>query len=291
MKKNRHSRTAIIVAVVRALHTAFERPVVFDDPYACALAGPLWRIVAKSKICYWIGTRIIYNGMDPIRRQIVARARYCEDHLEKAVASDIHQYVIIGAGFDAFVLRRKDLVDILSVFELDHPASQQAKKNRLKQLRLALPEKHEFVGIDFEKQGLCEALARSSYSPQHPAFFSWLGTVHYLTPQTVLNTLNAIAACAYPGSELVLDYAGAQGLTALPDGKMVKKLKRFTDRRKEPILSMFEPDQFKEMISQAGFNLLENLSPEDQARRYFSLSDGTTLSMPGSYFAHLRLGG
>jgi methyltransferase (TIGR00027 family) len=279
------------VAVVRALHTAFERPVVFDDPYAGDLAGSLWRIAAKSRICYWIGTKIIYSGMDPIRRQIIARARYAEDKLEAAISSGMSQYVIIGAGLDAFGLRRKDLTGILSVFELDHPASQQVKKKRLGQLRFVLPEKHEFVAIDFEKEGLCEALARSSYNPQHPAFFSWLGTVHYLTPAAVLNTLNAIAACAYPGSELVLDYAGAKGLAAAGDEKMVKKLKRFTDRRGEPILSMFEPDQFRQMISQAGFNLIENLSPEEQTIRYFTLPDGTNPPMPGSYFAHLRLSG
>jgi methyltransferase (TIGR00027 family) len=289
MKKNRHSRTAIIVAVVRALHTTFEIPVVFDDPYAGALSGPLWRIAAKSKICYWIGTKIIYNGLDPIRRQIIARARYAEDKLEAAAASGIRQYVIIGAGFDSFALRRKDLAEKISVFEMDHPASQQVKKSRLERLRFKLPGNHEFVGIDFEKEGLCEALVRSSFTPKCPAFFSWLGTVHYLTPQAVLNTLNSIATCAYPGSELVLDYAGAKGLAAVSDEKMVKKLKRFTDRRGEPILSMFEPDQFKKIISEAGFNLIENLSPEEQANRYFSLPDGTTLPMPGSYFAHLRL--
>jgi methyltransferase (TIGR00027 family) len=289
MKKNRHSRTAVIVAVVRALHTTFETPVVFDDPYAGALAGPLWRIAAKSRICYWIGTKIIYNGLDPIRRQIVARARYAEDKLEAAAASGILQYVIIGAGFDSFALRRKDLAEKISVFEMDHPASQQVKKSRLERLRFKLPGNHEFVAVDFEKQGFCEALAQSSYNPGHPAFFSWLGTVHYLTPQAVLRTLNAIAACAYPGSELVLDYAGVTGLAAVGDEKMVRKLKRFTDRRGEPILSMFEPEQFRQMISQAGFNLIENLSPEEQARRYFSLPDATTLPMPGSYFAHLRL--
>jgi len=291
MKKNRHSRTAIIVAVVRALHTGFERPIVFDDPHAGELAGPLWRIVAKSRICYWIGTKIIYKGMDPIRRQIIARARYAEDKLEAAATSGIRQYVIIGAGFDSFALRRKDLAEKLSVFELDHPASQQVKKTRLERLRLTLPGNHEFVAVDFEKQDVCEALTRSSYNPGLPAFFSWLGTVHYLTPQAVLKTLNAIEACADQGSELVLDYAGVKGLAAVGDEKMVKKLKRFTDRRGEPILSMFEPEQFRQMISQAGFNLIENLSPEEQSSRYFSLPDGTNLPMPGSYFAHLRLNG
>jgi methyltransferase (TIGR00027 family) len=289
MKKGRHSRTAIMAAVVRALHTTFETPVVFNDPYAAKLAGPVWQMLSGIRLCYLIGTKIIYNGLDPIRRQIVARARYAEDKLESAIGSGINQYVIIGAGFDSFALRRKDLSKGLSVFELDHPASQNAKQNRLKLLRFALPEKHEFVGIDFEKEGLCEALAKSSYYRNQPAFFSWLGTVHYLTPQAVLNTLNDIAACACPGSELVLDYAGSEGIAGTSQEKWAIKLKRFTDRRGEPILSMFAPDQFQKIISQAGFNLIENLSPSEQASRYFKLPDGTALPMPSSYFAHLRL--
>lgn len=290
MKLGRHSKTAIMAAVVRALHTTFETPVVFNDPYAAKLAGPVWQMLCGIRLCYFIGTKVIYNGLDPIRRQIVARARYAEDKLESAIGSGIKQYVIIGAGFDSFALRRKDLSKkMLCVFELDHPASQNAKQIRLKQLRYVLPEKHEFVGIDFEKEKLGEALAKSSYSRKQPAFFSWLGTVHYLTPQAVLNTLNAIAACACPGSELVLDYAGPEGLAGTSQEEWAIKLKRFTDRRGEPILSMFAPDQFQKIISQAGFNLIENLSPSEQANRYFKLPEGTTLPMPSSYFAHLRL--
>jgi methyltransferase (TIGR00027 family) len=288
MNKDRHSRTATMAAVVRAVHTAYEKPVVFNDPYAAKLAGPMWQMISSIRFCYRVGTKIIYNGLDPIRRQIVARARYAEDKLELAVASGINQYVIIGAGFDSFALRRKDLSNILSVFELDHPASQKAKQYRFKQLGFALPEKHEFVGIDFEKEGLSEALVKSSYSQKHPAFFSWLGTVHYLSPQAVLKTLNAIAACACQGSELVLDYADSV-LAAAPQEKWLKKLKIFTDRRGEPIKSMFDPDQFQEIVSQAGFNLIENLSPNEQASRYFKLPDGTTLPMPNSHFAHLRV--
>jgi len=289
MKKGRHSRTAIMAAVVRALHTGFETPAVFEDPYAGILAGPVWRVISSSRLCYWIGTRIIYKGMDPIRRQIVARARYAEDKMETAILSGIAQYVIIGAGLDSFALRRKDLTPMLTVFELDHPASQEAKRNRLKQMGYSLPKRHEFVGINFEEKELGEALSQSSYSPQHAAFFSWLGTIYYLTPRAVINTLEAIAACAHPGSELVLDYAGVEGLAVQSDRKMVNKLKRITDRRGEPILSTFDPDQFGQIASGAGFHVLENLSPEDQASRYFRLPDGATLAMPGSYFAHLRL--
>ena len=288
MNKDRHSRTATMAAVVRAVHTAYERPVVFDDPYAAKLAGPVWQMLASIPLCYWIGTKILYNSLDPIRRQIVARARYAEDKLESAIASGISQYVIIGAGLDSFTLRRHDLTTILSVFELDHPASQRAKRYRFKRLGFTLPEKHEFVGIDFEKESFSEALVKSSYSWKHPAFFSWLGTVHYLTPEAILKTLRAIAACACEGSEMVIDYADT-GLVAAPQEKLLNKLKIFTDRNGEPIISMFEPDQFQEIVSEAGFKLIEDLSPDEQASKYFKRLDGTTLPMPNSHFAHLRL--
>ena len=80
---------------------------------------------------------------------------------------------------------------------MDHPASQRAKQKPLKQLGAVLPDRHEFIGINFEKEGL-----RGGSGPiilfcgNDPAFFSWLGTVHYLTPQAVEKTLTAIAACA-----------------------------------------------------------------------------------------------
>jgi len=63
-------------------------------------------------------------------------------------------------------------------------------------------------------------------------------------------------------------------------------LKRYTKRRGEPILSTFDPDIFPRQVSELGFALMENLSPEEQAKRYFNQKQRAEIEMPGSYFAH-----
>ncbi|RPJ78146.1 MAG: hypothetical protein EHJ94_09865, partial [Deltaproteobacteria bacterium] len=160
------------------------------------------------------------------------------------------------------------------------------KKARVKELRLSLPKNHEFVPVDFEKENICDALAKSSYDRERPAFFSWLGTVHYISPPAVFKTLASIKSCARLKSELVFDYAVSENHYSHQDHKTVSDLKRYTKRRGEPIISTFDPDIFPHQVSELGFALMENLSPEAQAKRYFSQQQRSEIVMPGSFFAH-----
>lgn len=289
MKSKKRSRTAQMAAVIRALHWAYESPVVFEDPFAGQLAGPGWHFLCKSRLLYLFATRTIYKSLNPIRRQVLARARYAEDKLREALESGVRQYIIIGAGLDSFALRRSDLDGKIRIYELDHPATQQAKKARVEELNLRLPKNHEFVPIDFEKENLCHALAGSSYDPEAPAFFSWLGTVHYISQPAVFQTLTSIQSCACPESELVFDYAIPETHYSRQDHKTVSDLKRYTKRRGEPIISMFDPDVFPRQVSQLGFSLLENVSPQEQAGKYFNATGKKEKIMPGSYFIHFRV--
>ncbi len=289
MKAEKRSRTAQMAAVIRALHYAHELPVVFEDPFASRLAGPVWHLLCKSRLLYLAATRTLYKSLDPIRRQILARARYAEDKLEEAIASGVRQYVIVGAGLDSFALRRNELGGKINIYELDHPATQQAKKARLKELGFSLTKSHEFVPVDFEKESLKDALDRSSYNRNGSVFFSWLGTVHYLTPPAVFKTLASIKSCAPPGSELVFDYAVSEKHSSHENQQTVRDLKRYTQRRGEPIVSLFDPDILPRKVSDLGFELLENFSPMQQAEKYFNINDERQGFMPGSYFAHFRL--
>ncbi|MBA4367490.1 MAG: SAM-dependent methyltransferase, partial [Desulfobacterium sp.] len=63
MKSKKRSRTAQMAAVIRALHYAYESPVVFEDPFASQLAGPGWHFLCKSRFLYLLATRTIYKSM------------------------------------------------------------------------------------------------------------------------------------------------------------------------------------------------------------------------------------
>ncbi len=92
------------------------------------------------------------------------------------------------------------------VFEVDQPTTQSGKRRRMAELGWTEPPGLHFVPVDLSKESLSAALARGSFDTKAPAFFSWLGVIHYLERDAVLATMRSIAEVAHPGSELVFDY-------------------------------------------------------------------------------------
>lgn len=289
MKQDRRSRTAEAAAAARANHILRDHPVVFEDPFAIQLTSPGWRAICNSGILSRLVMKRLFGALRPVRAQILGRSRYAEDQLEKALTAGVGQYVIVSAGLDSFALRRRDLAARVKVYELDHPASQQSKRNRLAQLNIGLPENHEFIPVDFERESISDALERSSYSREQRTFFSWLGTTVYLSRDAIFRTLESIASFAAPGSEIVFDYAIPRECLDPEDLPMIEELERFTARRGEPIISLFDPETFPQEVCELGFELIENLSPNEQESRYFNGRSDGLRPMPSSYFAHFRV--
>jgi methyltransferase (TIGR00027 family) len=289
MKPSEGSRTAEAAAAARARHHRYASPRVFEDPYALQLTSPAWRRIISNPALDWLVFRMLLRKLRPVGAQVVARSRYAEDRLADALARGIGQYVIVGAGLDSFALRRRDLEDRIRVFELDHPATQAAKRDRLARLRLEPPRNLELVPVDFEQDDLGRALALTSYRGELPAFYSWLGTTPYLPEAATLTTLRSISTCAASGSEIVFDYLVPADSLSDHDRRIVQAVQRFAARRGEPIVGTFSPERLHEAVGRLGFDVLEDVSGRAQHERYFSgRSDGFS-PMPSSHFAHLRL--
>jgi methyltransferase (TIGR00027 family) len=291
MDQDRMSRTAEIVAAIRAAHFAFDdSPKIFEDPLAGdMITSPVWRLVGSNRMVSWVTRQILFRYARPIMAQVLGRARWAEDKLRKALAAGIGQYVILGAGLDSFAFRLPDWAAGIKVYEVDHPATQTAKRQRLEKLGLASPEHLEYVPIDFERETIADALARSSFSPDQTAFLSWMGTLHYLKPEAVFVTLRSLAAFARPGSEVVLDYSIPKELFAPEDSRVHERGQKDVTVRGEPWISSFDPARFPEEVCGLGFELLENLSPARQEERYFRGRKDYPRTVSGTYFAHFRL--
>jgi methyltransferase (TIGR00027 family) len=205
------------------------------------------------------------------------------------MAAGIRQYVIVGAGLDSFGLRHPELAGSLNVFELDHPASQESKRHRVIELTGEMPKNIVFVPVDFEKETVADALRRSSFAPTEQAFFSWLGTTHYLSAESVYATLGAISHFAVEGSEVVFDYGVRGDLLADTDRKELDVLKRFVAKRGEPLVSSFDPEIFATKIFELGFTLIEDLSYEQQKSRYFANRTDDLRPAAFSRIAHYRI--
>lgn len=289
MKAGKVSRTAEIAAAVRAHHHLCVSPKIFEDPFALVLTDRISRGVIKNRLLRWLVFKVLLRPLHPVGAQIVARSRYTENRLKEALAAGIDQYVIIGAGFDSFALRHSDLQKKLRIFELDHPDTQSVKRRRISEIASGLPENVEFVSIDFEKETVADGLRRSTFRPDRPAFFSWLGTTVYLSHSATQKTLSAIAGIAATGSEIVFDYGVRGKAISNRDKRVVRKLMRFTARRGEPLIGLFKSEELAGILGRSGFDLVETISPDEQAKRYFLNRQDGLRPLAASCFARARV--
>ncbi|MGE8600132.1 MAG: class I SAM-dependent methyltransferase [Acinetobacter calcoaceticus] len=289
MKEGQSSRTAEAAAALRANHFQNTIHPVFSDPYAFELTSKGWKKLLSSQLLVKLMNSAVLNRtLGLLTGQVVGRSRYAEDLLDQAVQQNTQQYVLVGAGLDSFALRESHHYPALKIFEVDHPDTQATKQAKLKKLG-EIPATVEFVAINFEKESISEALARSLYERSAPAFFSWLGTTHYLNPQTTLQTLKSIAEFSANASEVVLDYStNFQELTGIERiGSM--GVAQFTHLLKEPLLGQFKPTDLHRAVEQMGFEVVEDLSGEAITERYFSARVDEIRHTSATRLLHLRL--
>jgi methyltransferase (TIGR00027 family) len=112
--------------------------------------------------------------------------------------------VLLGAGLDSFAYRSPRSHG-LRVFEVDHPATQAWKRERLAATALRAADEIRFVAVDFTVDALIDRLTDLGFDRSQPAFVSWLGVTQYLTVDAIDATLEAIGRLC-PGTELVMEY-------------------------------------------------------------------------------------
>jgi methyltransferase (TIGR00027 family) len=290
MKRKQRYSTAEVTAAIRAMHLLYDQPVVFYDPYALQLTSPALRRVCQNRFFQWILRRkSISETFRPISAQVISRAKYVEEKLTQAVSKGISQYVIIGAGFDSFCLRRPGFSADLQIYELDHPATQRVKRERLVQILGSSPKGVEFLAIDLEERTIADALSDASFSKDEKAFFSWLGTVPYLSEDAVFAVLRDLAAFAARGGEIVFDYLIPAHKMTLQDRQALGRGVRMIERWGEPVKSFFDPDAFPDEVSHLGYRILENQSPDELNERYFADRSDNLVAHSAAYIVHAAI--
>jgi methyltransferase (TIGR00027 family) len=253
------SRTALRVALRRAAHQLFDRPLIFKDPVAVPILG---RRYAEELRRTPLRTDRPFSVA--LRAFLVARSRYAEDTLARAVANGVRQYVLLGAGLDTFAYRNP--YPNLRVFEVDHPATQQWKRELLAEGNIVIPPSLTYAPVDFENQALPAQLAAVGFDASAPALFAWLGVTMYLTLTAFRTTIQFIAA-QQPGSGVVLDYS--QPREALPFLERLghDSLAARVKLAGEPFQLFFTPGQAAAEL--AAFHNIEDLGTEQINQRYF----------------------
>jgi methyltransferase (TIGR00027 family) len=277
MKPNEPSRTALMVARQRAAHQLLDHGAVLDDPYAVRILGENEDNILRA-----------FNNhpMASVGRLFTAaRSRIAEDALAKSVDRGVRQIVILGAGLDTFALRNPHAARI-SILEVDHPATQAWKRQRLADAELAPPPWLTFVPVDFEQDDLQQKLTNAGFQPTSPAFFTWLGVVPYLTKEAIDETLRFIAAI--PNSEVVFDYAEPPE-TWGEDAK-AHAAARMSQLQKigEQSVGCFDPAAVAATLRSHSFGDMEDISFEQIVSRFGRHVQGLAPSQAGLHVVHAK---
>jgi methyltransferase (TIGR00027 family) len=296
------SRTALATSLMRALHSRRDPSPLLDDPWGDRLVPEserdrfCQRILARmdsdaqaaalrspgSILDDFFLTNVAYPG-------VVIRSRYTEDALREATKRGTRQYVLIGAGFDSFALRRPAFSEALEIFEIDHPATQAFKIERIRDCGISLPSSVHFVSADLATEDLAAALARSSFRKAEPAFFSWLGVTVYLTPEANLATLRAVANLGAPGSELVFTYVDQIEFDSDGSRSPGHANARAAAMMGEPYLSGFDPKEIANDLMHVGLELIEDLDGPKMSERYRRTAANALKPSVNMHIVHARV--
>ncbi len=272
------SQTAQRVAMRRAAHQLLDEPRVFDDPLAMAIAGGESERPADAEQPF----------SRALRAFLAVRSRYAEDQLAAAVARGIRQYVVLGAGLDTFAYRNPWRSVGLQVFEVDHPATQEWKRGRLRDAGIAIPGDMTFAAVDFERESLEDGLLRAGFERREPAFFSWLGVTPYLSRQAFDATIQFIASMP-AGSGVVFDFAIERRLLGPMQQLALDRMAARVARAGEPFQLFFDPAVLVSDLARAGFGDIEDLNAAAINARYFAgRADGLAVS-GGGHLLHARV--
>ena len=267
MQPGEPSHTALGAAAHRAVHQVLERGRIFADPLAVRILGADAEAAVRDA------------ENNPSRRMlrlfIAVRTRFAEDALAAAVAHGVRQLVVLGAGLDTYAYRNA-FAESLHVFEVDHPATQAWKRQRLAEAAIPLPHTLTFAPVDFERETLADGLAAAGFDPAKQSFFTWLGVVPYLTEQAVFSTLGFIAHLP-GGAHVVFDYGNppASGLDRDRYANAQEALGARVASVGETFRSYFETGALHAKLRALGFREIEDLGPALIRERYFANRGGS----------------
>ena len=147
----------------------------------------------------------VADGQQPnpgrMHEYLRARTAFFDRAVVNALDRGVQQVVIGGAGYDGRALRYAK--PGVRWFELDHPATQSDKVERV--ARLSLDRGHiRFIAADFTADPIAEPLLAAGLDPARPTLFLLEGVAVYLERPVVERVLAAFRQVAADGSELAM---------------------------------------------------------------------------------------
>jgi len=273
MKPHEASHTAEFQAGFRAIE-AVRRPAnlrLFNDPFSIAFlsAEPLCYVKLASipffgdfvrSIVEWRSAGAMSSG--------IARTRLIDDWLLDALKRGVSQIVLLGAGYDCRAYRLSELSGC-HIVEIDHPATQAAKKEHLQDLLGSLPPNVTYISADLTEERLEEVFGRNGLKCDTPLFILWEGVAHYLEESAVDATIRSLSSICVTGSILAFTYLHCGLLDGSLTFERAHVAQASVARGSEPWIWGIDPARLPDYLAERGFKLRQDIGAEDYRKMYW----------------------
>jgi methyltransferase (TIGR00027 family) len=247
------SRTAKMVARFRAIGTE-QHAEVFADPWAASFTDAA-SIADADRYVIAHPHVVLY---------LAIRTRFFDDEVRAAIARGVRQIVLLGAGLDTRAARLATTG--VRFFEVDHGATQDDKRARLRSIAAYPIDAATYVACDFERDDFLDRLAASGHVASEPSLFVWEGVVYYLSEDAVRATCARIASGCHPATTLAIDLVGKRMASGALGDANDRRAHELVSEMGEPL--RFGTDDPLPLLYECGFRTVEVTSFDELALRY-----------------------
>lgn len=225
--------------------------------------------------------RRVRRKIPGVYEYVCARTMFFDGLFKEALADDIPQIVLLGAGYDTRALRFAGDIQGTRIIELDALAIQAEKKRLLQERGVELPPGLTFAPINFASQDLGQELAKAGYDKSQKTLFIWEGVIYYLPEEAVKATLAFIRHESGPGSLVAFDYFYQAAIEGSSDHYGARQAAASAKKVGEPFLFGIAENGIQEFAEGCGFQVWCHYTPEEMEQAYLRAADG---SLSGKMF-------
>jgi methyltransferase (TIGR00027 family) len=266
--RNDYSRTAEAMAALRALEQfqPAQRRIICDPHASEFLIRPSFKLLARSR---WLAnptTRAVDVWAPGAMEFLTIRARLSDEIAAEMATNGLEQIALLGAGFDTISLRIRNALRKVTIFEVDHPATQAVKRKVMG--RIGAPENLRFVAVDFERDDFVEKLRQAGFGFGRRSLVVWMGVTYYLTAQAMTRALSQIHTLGGVGMRFIFDYMLKEIVDGASENREALRKARIAAKLGEPWLFGLDPARVADYLAAFNFKLLKDYDAKELHAKY-----------------------
>lgn len=202
------------------------------------------------------------------------RFRYYDDVVKECLQkNEIDVIVNMGAGMDCRP-HYIEGIEKLHYYEVDHPTVIENKKERIKKVLGELPDFVAYVGVDFDRQSIEDALQEAGYKLNSKTLFIWESVSAYLTKEAN-DAIFSFVSKAASGSKFVFSYATMDFMNGKNLNHKTLELlhKRIIVNQELELQHGFEQSEIEEYLQQFSISTIEHIGAKEFKDRYIQPID------------------